>query len=102
MGNLTEKAAFLRSKRKRRWRAQLEVTSSKVSLRWRLKKVRLWQIKATVEYVVGQNEVSAKRATLERKDIQWTKPVLEWQRSHGLDHTRGKALYVIHQGDLSP
>ncbi len=31
--------------------AQLEVVSLNVSLRWRLKKIRPWQVKATVEYV---------------------------------------------------
>ncbi len=49
--------------------AQLEVVSSKMSLRWCLEKLRLWQVKATMEDVVGQNEVSAKAATFERKDI---------------------------------
>ncbi len=78
--------------------AQLEVGSSKISLRWRLEKFRLWQVKATVEYVVGQNEVSAKPATLERKAIQSTKPVFTWQLSHAFDHTCGQAL---HQVDVS-
>ncbi len=55
--------------------AQLEVVSSKVSLRWRLKKFRLWRVKATVEYDIGQDEVSAKSATLKRKDIQSTGPL---------------------------
>ncbi len=36
----------------------------------------LRQVKATVEYVEGQDEVSAKPAMLERKDIQSTKPAL--------------------------
>ncbi len=31
-------------------------------------------------YVVGQDEISAKPATLERKDIQSNKPLLVWQR----------------------
>ncbi len=71
MGSLSEKAAFLRSKRKLVV-VQLEVVSSKVSLRWRLKILRLWQVKATVKDVVGQDEVSAKPATLERKvDEAW-------------------------------
>ncbi len=35
--------------------AQLAVVSSKVSLRCRFNKLRLWQYKATVEYVVGQD-----------------------------------------------
>ncbi len=38
--------------------AQLELVSSKVSLRWRLEKFRLWQFKATVEYVEGKDQVS--------------------------------------------
>ncbi len=38
--------------------AQLEVVSSKVSHRKRLKKFHLWQAKTTVEYVVGQDEFS--------------------------------------------
>ncbi len=67
--------------------AQHEVVSSKVSLRWYLKKFRLWQVKATVENAVGQDEVSAKPATLERKDIQLRKPVLVRQLSRTFDHT---------------
>ncbi len=59
MGSLTEQAKTAV--------AQLEVVSSKVSLRWRLKKFRPRQVKASVEYFVGQDEVSAKPATLERK-----------------------------------
>ncbi len=35
--------------------AQIEVMSSKVSLRWRLKIFRLLQVKATVEYAVVQD-----------------------------------------------
>ncbi len=58
--------------------AQLEVVFSKVSLRWCLKTFRPRQVKASVEYIVGQGEVSAKPVTLERKDIQSTKPVLIW------------------------
>ncbi len=50
--------------------AQLEVVSSKVSLRWRLEKLHLWLVKAAVEYVVDEDEVSAKPATLERKDTK--------------------------------
>ncbi len=42
-------------------------------------KFRLWQVKATVKYVVDQDEVTAKPVTLESKDIQPTKPVLVWQ-----------------------
>ncbi len=74
--------------------AQLELVSSKVSF-------RLWQIKATVEYVVGKDEVSTKTATLQRKDIQSTKLVLIWQLSHAFDHTSGQALYALHQVDVS-
>ncbi len=55
--------------------ARLEVMSSKVSFRWSLKTFRLRQLKATLEYVVGQDEVSMKPATLDRKHIQSTKPV---------------------------
>ncbi len=58
--------------------AQIVIVSSKVSLRWRLKIFRLRQVKATVEYVVSEDEISAKPATLERKDIQSEKPVLIW------------------------
>ncbi len=86
MGSPTEKVAFLRNKRK---------------LRWRLTKLRLRQVKATVEYVVDQDEVSAKPATLEKKDFQSTKPVLVRQLSHAFDHTNGQALYALHQGDVS-
>ncbi len=50
--------------------AQLEVISWIVSFHWSLKKFHLWQVKAAVEYVVGQYEVAAKLATLERKDIK--------------------------------
>ncbi len=81
--------------------AQLKAVSSKISLRWRLEKLCLWQVKATVEYVVGEDEVSAKPATFERKYIQLTKPVLLWQLSHAFDHTCGQALYALHQGDVS-
>ncbi len=55
---------------------QLEVVSSKVPFRCCRKIFHLWQIKATVEYVVGQDKISVKPAMLERKDIQSTKPVL--------------------------
>ncbi len=50
-----------------------------------------------MEYVVGQDEVSAKPATLERKDIQSTKPLLVWQLPHTFDHTCGQALYALHR-----
>ncbi len=79
--------------------AQLEVVSSKDSLRWRLEKFRPWQVEATVEKVKGQNLFSAEPAKLERKDIQSPKPVLIWQISRGL--TCGQALYAFHQGDVS-
>ncbi len=81
--------------------AQLEVVSSKLSLRWRLEEFRLWQVKGTAEYVVGQNEVSTKQATLERKDNQSTKPLLVWPLPHTFDHTCGQALYALHQVDVS-
>ncbi len=61
----------------------------------------LWQVKATVEYVEGQDDASAKPAMLERKYIQSTKPILIWQFSHTFDHTCGQALYALHQGDVS-
>ncbi len=51
--SLTEKAAFLRSKRKLPV-AQLEVVSSKVSFRSSLNEFCMRRVKATVEYVVGQ------------------------------------------------
>ncbi len=81
--------------------AQLGVVSAKVSHRWRLKKFRPWQVKATVEYVVDQDEVSAKPATLERKHVQSTKPVLVWQLSHAFDLTSVQALYAFSQVDVS-
>ncbi len=81
--------------------AQLEVVSSKISLRWRLKIFHPWQFEATVEYVEGQDEVSVKPATLERKDIQATKPVIVWQLYHTIGHTCGQALYALHQDDVS-
>ncbi len=57
---------------------QIEVVSLKVSFRCSPNKFRLRQVKATVEYVVGQDEVSAKPVTLERKAIQSTMPVFTW------------------------
>ncbi len=69
--------------------AQLSIMSSAVPFHWSLKKVRLWKVKATVEYVVGKDEVAAKPVTLERKDLQSTKPVLIRQFPRGLDHTSG-------------
>ncbi len=42
-----------------------------------------------MKYVVGQDKVSAKPATLERKNIQSTKPIHIWQLSHAFDHTSG-------------
>ncbi len=54
-----------------------------------------------MEYGVGQDEVSVKPATLEKTDIQSTKPALVWQLSHALDHTCYQALYALHQGDVS-
>ncbi len=54
-----------------------------------------------MEYIVDHDEVSAKPATFERKDIQSTKPVLVWQLSHAFDHTFGQSLYGLHQGDVS-
>ncbi len=67
--------------------AQHEVVSAGTS-----KKFCLWQVKATVENVVGQDEVSVEPATLERKNIQSMKPVLVWQLSHVFDHACGQAL----------
>ncbi len=83
---------------------QLEVVFSKVSLRGRFEKFRLWQVKTTVEYIVGQYEVSAKPVTLERKEIQSTKPALVGQLSHTFDHACGQALYACHAyaGVVSP
>ncbi len=68
---------------------QLEVVSSKVSLRWRLNTIRRWQVKATLGYLVGQDEVFTKLATLEGKDIESAKPVLEGQLSHTSENTCG-------------
>ncbi len=83
MGSLTEKIAFLRSRRNLRWRNLLSCprrsrsgdASNNCALR-----------QATVEYVVGQDVVSAKPATLERKDFQSTMPVLTWKLFHAFDH----------------
>ncbi len=80
---------------------QFEVMSAEVSLHWSFKKFHLRQVKATVKYVEGQDEMSVKPATLTRKDILLTKPVLVWQLSHAFDHTRGQVLYVLHQVDVS-
>ncbi len=65
------------------------------------RKIHPWQVKATVEYVVSQDEISAKPATLERKDIQSMKPVVVWQLFHTFDHACGQALYALDQGDVS-
>ncbi len=51
MGNLTEQAAFLRRARTNVV-GSLEVVYSNVSLRRCLENIRLWQVKATVEYVL--------------------------------------------------
>ncbi len=72
--------------------AQIKVMSSRVSYRWSFEKFRLWQVMASVEYGVAQDEVSAKPATLERKDIRSTKSVLIWQIPHDFDHTSGQVL----------
>ncbi len=58
-------------------------------------------VEVIVEYVVGRDEVSAKPATLERKYIQSTKPVLVWQLSHAFDHMFCQALYALHQDYVS-
>ncbi len=81
--------------------AQLEIVSSKVSLRWRLKKFRPWEVNATAEYVVGKDEVSTKPATPERKDIQSKKPVPLCLLSPSFDNASSLALYELHQGNVS-
>ncbi len=81
--------------------AQFELMTLKVSSHWSLEKVRLRKVKAAVEYVVGQGEVAAKPATLERKYIQSTTPALVWPLSHAFGHTCGQALYAFYQGDVS-
>ncbi len=58
-------------------------------------------MKATVEYVVSLDEESAKPAMLDRKGVQSTTSILIWQLSHVFDHTCGKALYALHQVDVS-
>ncbi len=58
----------------------------------------MWEIKASVEDVVGEDEVSAKTAPLERKKIQSTKSFFIWQFPHAFDHTYRQAL---NQGDVS-
>ncbi len=46
-----------------------------------------------MDYVVGQDEASAKPATLDREDIQSTKPVAVWLLTYAFDHTCGQAPY---------
>ncbi len=54
-----------------------------------------------MDYVVGQDEVSAKSATLEGKDIQSKKPIHVWQLSHGFDQTSGQMFGKLHQDGVS-
>ncbi len=68
---------------------------SLVLFRCGLKTYHLQQVKAVMEYIVGQDEVSAMPATLKRKDIQLTKPVFIWILPHALDHMSGQALYAL-------
>ncbi len=49
--------------------AHFGVMSSKISLRWSLKTFHLREVKVIVKYVVGEDQVPVKPATLERKDI---------------------------------
>ncbi len=51
--------------------------------------------------VVGEDEVSAKTASLERKKIQSTKSFFIAQLPHAFDHTGRQALNALHQGDVS-
>ncbi len=46
----------------------LEVMPSQVTFRWGLEKFRLREVKASVVDVVGEDEVAAKTAALERKE----------------------------------
>ncbi len=60
----------------------------------------MWQVKTTVEYVVGQNEVSAKPAIPGKKES--TNPVLMWEFPDALDQTSGHALCALHYVYVSP
>ncbi len=65
-------------------------------------KFRLRQVETVVWYIVDQDEVSAKPATLERKDIQSTKPVFIWQLPNAFDHMSGQALIAFRLVEVTP
>ncbi len=66
-----------------------------------LRKFRMREIKASVEDVVGEDEVAVKTAPLERKKIQSTKSFFIWQFPYAFDHSSRQALYALHEGDVS-
>ncbi len=75
--------------------------SSYVPFRWGLEKLHLREVIASVENVVGEDEVSTKTAPLERKKIQSTKSFFISELPHDFNHTSRQALYALHQGDVS-
>ncbi len=77
---------------------ELELVSLKVS---HLIKTRMWQDKPALQYVAGRGVVSSNAATIERNEIQSTKPNLVWQLSHAFDRTRGETPYALHEDDVS-
>ncbi len=73
-----QKGCFLQ-KRTKTTVVQPEIMYSKVSSSgWILKEYRLLQFTAIIEYVMGKGEVSMKPATVEKKDVQSTIPILLW------------------------
>ncbi len=54
-----------------------------------------------MENVVGEDEVSKKTASLEKKEIQSMKLFFIWKFPHAFDHVSRQALYALHQGDVS-
>ncbi len=67
-GSIVEWAAYLRSK----WELQ-------ILLHWDLEYPRLKEVKAIVENIVSQDEVSPKVASLEEKKIRLNKLLFIWQ-----------------------
>ncbi len=66
--------------------SQVDVVRSKDLLSWVNGRFRLRQVEVIGDYDVSQNEVFAKPATFVS---------LCMERSHGLDHTSGRALSVL-------
>ncbi len=79
----------------------LEVMSSLVPFRCGLEKLRLREVEASVENVVGEDEVSTKMAPLERKKIQSTKSFFTWELPHVFGHISRQSLYALNQGDVT-